>query len=52
MDYKDNGEKHYNIYDVDGFWEDEEMSLEEYDEVAGIYRELDEVILGRHKSDA
>lgn len=49
MDYNENGEKHYNVYDVDGFWEDEEMSLEEYDEAVRIYRELDDVLLGRRK---
>lgn len=49
MDYEESGEKHYNIYDVDGFWEEREMSLEESDEASEIYRGIDEVILGKRK---
>ena len=42
-------EKHYNVYDVDGFWEDWEISPESFDEATRIYRELDDVLLGKRK---
>ncbi len=50
MDNEKGEEKHYNINDVDGFWENiMEMSLEEFDEAVEIYRAIDDVILGKRK---